>query len=365
MTQSPRDRRPPEDSAAIPNYPVDLGIGSDVGVRRSLQHLPTILRADETVLCAAAGFLEGRSGLVVATSQRLLFVYRKQTPVDVAYSEIRAFRAKAGIVASELVVEDGVGPAVIKQVHPRQRLVDLAALLHDPPKAQARATSVRHSSTSPTEGWRPTLRTKVSPLPTRLPPHSERSDSSQAGATGETVPRPSLAPTRPLNQASPTATAESDRHRGWQPRLEDRRLGSSVRPLLTHAEAGERWPSARMQGGGALTLGPGWAEAGEWLVATFSAVILLGADIDAGSQGTAAVTNRRIAFIPNEGVVRDWPFTIVSDSSDPLPPNRVGLSGEWALDFPDATTRRDFLMAVAAAGDLERLPSLRAGEDRK
>ena len=109
----------------------DLHLASDVGVRRAVGHLPAVLRKGERIRCAATGFLEGRSGLVVATSERLLFVYRDQTPIDAQYSDIMRFRARVGIFAAELEIEDRVGPALIKQVHPRRRLRELASVLRE------------------------------------------------------------------------------------------------------------------------------------------------------------------------------------------------------------------------------------------
>lgn len=137
MTASGTDGlRPSHGSDSAVGGASELGLVSDVGVRRSLEHLPKLLAAREQVRCAASGFLEGRSGLVVATSRRLLFVYRDPTPIDVTYSDILGFRAKAGVVTAELEIEDSIGRAVIKQIHPRRRLVELAALLHDPPTAE-------------------------------------------------------------------------------------------------------------------------------------------------------------------------------------------------------------------------------------
>ena len=113
-----------------------LDLDGAVGAKRSVEHLTTILGPGETVLLSATAFLEGRSGVLAATGERLLFVWRDQTPVDAPYGSITAFRARMGVVSAELEVEDPGGSAVIKQIHPRSRLRGFAQLLQE--RTQAR-----------------------------------------------------------------------------------------------------------------------------------------------------------------------------------------------------------------------------------
>ena len=111
--------------------PFDAGLEGTVGVKRSLEHLRSILRRDESVILSAGAFLEGRSGVLAATDRRLLFVWRDQTPIDAPYESITHFRARVGVVAAELEIEDPVGRALVKQLHPRRRLREFAGLLEE------------------------------------------------------------------------------------------------------------------------------------------------------------------------------------------------------------------------------------------
>ena len=112
-----------------PERPLEEILGNPVGARHPMEALPSLLRPAERVLTGATAFLEGRSGLVVATSERLLFVHRDESLIDWDYSRITHFRALAGLVVADLQVEAEDERAVIKQVHPRQRLAELAEVL--------------------------------------------------------------------------------------------------------------------------------------------------------------------------------------------------------------------------------------------
>lgn len=118
-----------------PERPLEEILGNPVGARHSLEALPALLRPGERVLTGATAFLEGRSGLVVATSERLLFVHRDEALIDWDYTAIGHFRALAGLVVADLQVEAEGDRAVIKQVHPRQRLAELAEVLGRSPTA--------------------------------------------------------------------------------------------------------------------------------------------------------------------------------------------------------------------------------------
>lgn len=96
-----------------------------------MEHLRSILQPDESLILSASAFLEGRTGVLAATDRRLLFVYRDQTPIDAPYETITHFRARVGVLAAELEIEDPVGRALVKQLHPRRRLRDFARLLQE------------------------------------------------------------------------------------------------------------------------------------------------------------------------------------------------------------------------------------------
>ena len=112
-----------------PERPLEELLGNPVGARHSMEALPSLLRPGERVLTGATAFLEGRSGLVVATTERLLFLHREEPVIDWDYPGISHFRALAGLVVADLQLERGDERAVIKQVHPRPRLSELAEIL--------------------------------------------------------------------------------------------------------------------------------------------------------------------------------------------------------------------------------------------
>lgn len=112
-----------------PERTLDELFDHPVGARHSLDALPSVLGPDEKVLTGATGFLEGKSGLLVATDRRLLFLHREDLMIDLDYSGVRHFRALAGLVVADLQVESEDGRAVVKQIHPRSRLSELAEVL--------------------------------------------------------------------------------------------------------------------------------------------------------------------------------------------------------------------------------------------
>lgn len=107
-----------------------------VGARHSLDALPSLLAPGEKLLSGATGFLDGRSGLLVATDRRVLFVHRDELILELGYSSIRHFRALAGLVVADLQIESEDRRAVVKQIHPRSRLSELAELLSRVPGAE-------------------------------------------------------------------------------------------------------------------------------------------------------------------------------------------------------------------------------------
>ncbi|HVA44172.1 MAG TPA: PH domain-containing protein [Acidimicrobiales bacterium] len=169
---SPDPRRPGD----------DYGLGYAAGARQALDHLGDVLRPGETVRCAATAFLEGHSGLLAATTERLLFVHRDETPINSSYPDIARFRAKAGVLTADLEVEDHNGRAVLRQIHPRSRLYDLVGILQDRPGTEVQAPApspppspdaIPGAPASPPGpiGGRPAGRTPAGPRePVALPP---------------------------------------------------------------------------------------------------------------------------------------------------------------------------------------------------
>ena len=112
-----------------PERSVEELFDNPVGARHSLDALPSLLAPGEKLLSGATGFLDGRSGLLAATDRRLLFVHRDEVMAEIEYSSIRHFRALAGLVVADLQVESADRRVVVKQLHPRSRLAELAELL--------------------------------------------------------------------------------------------------------------------------------------------------------------------------------------------------------------------------------------------
>jgi hypothetical protein len=218
-----------------------LDLGHAAGVRRSLDHLGSILRPGERIICGAQGFLEGRPGLVLATNSRFMFVYRDETPIDSAYEDIVRFRAKVGILASDLEIEDANGVASIRQIHPRARLADLAGILQkgpgpDPgaaplPGAGAPAPAKKAAGSPALSGGKSRARAK--------PPRGQR----RSGTLGAAPSRPSRRSRRtgsrscgPRSRLSPLATTRRS------PSLLPRRRCRAFPPPGRHRRASAGWP---------------------------------------------------------------------------------------------------------------------------
>jgi hypothetical protein len=103
-------------------------IGGPVGVKASLEHLAELV-GDEQVKIAATAFLDGHSGLVLATDRRVMFVQGSTVLVEVPYDSFWVFRARQGVTKSDLYLYVPDRRVVLKQVHPRTKLVELANLL--------------------------------------------------------------------------------------------------------------------------------------------------------------------------------------------------------------------------------------------
>ena len=112
-----------------------LKLSTRVGVGKSLERLPQLLHDGEELLTMASGFLAGTSGLLVITSERLLFV----TGAPVARLEVPTghVRSMPGDGSSfSVTLQTPTGRAQIKQVHPRERIQEILGLVptvEDPP----------------------------------------------------------------------------------------------------------------------------------------------------------------------------------------------------------------------------------------
>ncbi len=271
----------------------DYGLGHAAGARRALSHLGAVLRPGETVRCAATAFLEGRSGLVAATTERLLFIHRSEILISSPYPEITRFRARIGVLTADLEVEDHNGRVVLRQTHPRRRLYELAGILHGRPDA-------------------PEPRAAPAPSP---PPE-----------TG-LLPEAPAAPPAPTDRVprAPTPPAATGGRRSGR---------ASGRP---------REPVALPAGG--------WLGAEEWLVTTFAATEV---DVGAGRKLTAnaAVTNQRLLLLdPSGSVVADWALGRVQPHGA-ASPMRVRLTNDVEFGFSSAEGAEQFSKALITAGFL-------------
>ena len=105
-------------------------IGGAVGVRGSVEALGAVVRADERIVIAATGFVDGRTCLILITSSRLLILRGRSVLVDLDHSAISRFRALTGVATHDLQLENAQGNVlVIKQVHPKAQLEELARVL--------------------------------------------------------------------------------------------------------------------------------------------------------------------------------------------------------------------------------------------
>lgn len=378
-----------------------LNLGHAAGVRRSLDQLGSILRPGERIVCGAQGFLEGRPGLVIATSSRFLFVYRDETPIDSPYEEITRFRAKVGIVASDLEIEDANGVASIRQIHPRARLADLAGVLQKGPGAAPGAPlpGARpgvETATSPVPGaappiddqapgslatpagtaavsetavtaaaeaedWKPKLRPKISPLPARheeaapgagptappAAPAETRAPSSGIGGTAAAVPPAVVTPTA----ATPTSPSPVGARKApaWQPRL------GVVGPAGDAPE-----PTSLAARRGALTSSKGPVPLpladqllpGEWVVATFADLTATTEGHEKEASASVAVTNRRLLLLTPSGTpVEAWPLQAV-EVQESAGGGRARLVGGIDLEFTSSELAAGFSEAMRNATGL-------------
>jgi len=132
---SPRRLNPPPAGLA-PERQAEMAakviaqVGQAVGVRAAVEGLRMVLRPDEDVICAATGFLQGRTVLVLYTSARILVMRGGTTLVDLNHGSISRFRARTGMATHELQIENRQGNILaIKQIYPRDQLEAMSRAL--------------------------------------------------------------------------------------------------------------------------------------------------------------------------------------------------------------------------------------------
>jgi hypothetical protein len=134
MAESSRRLRPP--NVPSPARQAELAskvvaqIGGAIGVRSAVEALGTVLRPEEAVVCAAVGFVDGRTCLVLITSGRFLILRGHSVLVDLEHQAISRFRARTGLTTHDLELQNAQGNVlVVKQVHPKAQLEELARVL--------------------------------------------------------------------------------------------------------------------------------------------------------------------------------------------------------------------------------------------
>jgi Bacterial PH domain len=106
-----------------------LGRLSRVLAERELRALPGMLSADEALVTMASGMLDGASGLVLATDQRLLLlskgpISRRERAESLPWPIVRSVR----IEGLTLVVDTATRAIRVRMVNPPERLGELADL---------------------------------------------------------------------------------------------------------------------------------------------------------------------------------------------------------------------------------------------
>jgi hypothetical protein len=98
-------------------------------LRREIDKLPRLLPPGEDILHMAQGRLEGGTGLVVATSRRLMFVEQgvaHQRVEDLPYEVILSVQAEVNVVASKLMISGPSSEVSISRVYPKARTMEIA-----------------------------------------------------------------------------------------------------------------------------------------------------------------------------------------------------------------------------------------------
>lgn len=99
-----------------------------IGVRKELARLPTMLGDREQVENLAGGRYDGRNGLVVLTDRRVMFVEEgmmRSKLEDFPYERVSSVQTEKTMMAGKLVIFVSGNKAVIDNVLPKERAVEI------------------------------------------------------------------------------------------------------------------------------------------------------------------------------------------------------------------------------------------------
>lgn len=123
----------------------------NLGTRRELAHLPSLLADGEEVLAFCSGITEGNTWLIVLTGQRVLFLDKgilyglRQMSIDL--DKINAVGGETGLVLGTIRVRDGATEYVIENVLKRS-VVPFTQAVQAAMRAHKRALAARSPHTT-------------------------------------------------------------------------------------------------------------------------------------------------------------------------------------------------------------------------
>lgn len=111
---------PDDVKEAIKAMPITENGKKDVINRSEVKELPNILHDDETLMDIVGGFYDQGSGILVATTKRLIFVYKGlmwgMKVEDFPFDRISSIQYETGMLSGELVIFASGNKATIKAV---------------------------------------------------------------------------------------------------------------------------------------------------------------------------------------------------------------------------------------------------------
>lgn len=98
----------------------EIGVSDLYGTKKEVKELPVLLHAEETILYATSGFLDGNTWLIVCTDERLMFIDKglvygikvKEFKLD----KINSVSYSKGMIFGKLMVTHGASNFVIEQI---------------------------------------------------------------------------------------------------------------------------------------------------------------------------------------------------------------------------------------------------------
>lgn len=118
-----------------------------MGVKKELRNLPKALHDGEDVVNLARGKYDGKQGLVVVSDRRIIFLSEgigRHKLEDFPYDKISSVQSEKGIVNGGLKIFASGNTAVIDDVYPKERAVEIGDYVrmrlqkgHDPTPAAA------------------------------------------------------------------------------------------------------------------------------------------------------------------------------------------------------------------------------------